>query len=201
MSEATQPIPAELPHRNHGRFSDHYRGLIEGEGNFTGWHFSDDGGNHYAGSLNHNPEDPFNNPNGIGVYRTTPQTLTSCTGGTDPVYWPTRRAVNEPGHFLDKEWIHVGRSGSGMSVKTLLSIAVFSASLPILAACGENSTNARPTVEQTTVLVTSEGTSAEPVSNEETSGPRLPERCLDKLPGPKPEYCDEVPEHARAPAY
>jgi hypothetical protein len=79
---------------------------------------ADDECNLYAGSLNYNPEDPFNNPNGIGVYRTTPQTLASCTGGTDPVCWPTRRAVavNEPGHFLDKEWIHVGRSGSAGTV-------------------------------------------------------------------------------------
>jgi hypothetical protein len=70
--------------------------------------------NLYAGSLNYDPEDPFNNPNGIGVYRTTPQRLASCSGGTDPACWPTRRAVavNEPGHFLDKEWIHVGRSGT-----------------------------------------------------------------------------------------
>jgi hypothetical protein len=68
--------------------------------------------NLYAGSLNYDPQDPFNNPNGIGVYRTTPQRLASCTGGTDPACWPTRRAVavNRPGHFLDKEWIYVGRS-------------------------------------------------------------------------------------------
>jgi hypothetical protein len=124
-----------------------YRGLIEESGNFTGWHFSNNGGDSvrnegllppvrigdrrapsggdpvvvadeecklYAGSLNNDPEDPFNNPNGIGVYRTTPERLASCTGGSDPACWPTRRAVavNEPGHFLDKEWIHVGRSGT-----------------------------------------------------------------------------------------
>jgi hypothetical protein len=88
-----------------------------------------------------------------------------------------------------------------MTVKTLLSIAVFSASLPILAACGENPTSARSTVEQSTISATSEDTNAEPTSNEGTSGPRLPERCLDKLPSPKAGYCDEVPDHARAPLY
>jgi hypothetical protein len=128
-----------------------YRGLIEERGNFTGWHFSNNGAdairnegllppvrigdrtapsggdpvvvadedcNLYAGSLNYDPEDPFNNPNGVGVYRTTPERLASCTGGTDPACWPNRRAVavNEPGHFLDKEWIHVGRSGSAGTV-------------------------------------------------------------------------------------
>jgi hypothetical protein len=128
-----------------------YRGLLDERGNFTGWHFSNNGGdsvrnegllppvrigdrrapsggdpvvvadgvcNLYAGSLNYDPEDPFNNPNGIGVYRTTPDRLASCTGGTDPACWPTRTAVavNKPGHFLDKEWIYVGRSGSAGTV-------------------------------------------------------------------------------------
>jgi hypothetical protein len=75
---------------------------------------ADEDCNLYAGSLNYDPGDPFNNPNGIGVYRTTPERLASCTGGNDPACWPTRRAVavNRPGHFLDKEWIYVGRSGS-----------------------------------------------------------------------------------------
>jgi hypothetical protein len=121
-----------------------YRSLIDERQNFTGWHFSTNGGdsvqnegllppvriagqrvpsggdpvdvadadcNLYAGSLNYDPL-TFE-PNGIGVYRTTPEILASCTGGTDPACWPTRRAVavGEPGHFLDKEWIHVGRSG------------------------------------------------------------------------------------------
>jgi hypothetical protein len=128
-----------------------YRGLVDPQINFTGWHFSNNGGrsvqnegllppvsiagqdapsggdpvvvaddecNLYAGSLNYNPQDPFANPNGVGVYRTTPQTLASCAGGSDPACWPTRRAVavNEPGHFLDKEWIHVGRSGEAGTV-------------------------------------------------------------------------------------
>jgi hypothetical protein len=73
----------------------------------------------YAGSLNYDPEDPFHRPNGIGVYRTSPATLAACPGGgADPACWPTRRAVAvaQPGHFLDKEWIHVGRSGSAGEV-------------------------------------------------------------------------------------
>ena len=123
-----------------------YRGLLDPEGNLTGWHFSSDGGatvanegllppvdvggtvrpsggdpvyiadaacNIYAGSLNYDPFDPFGQSNGIGVYRSTPGTLASCPGGSDPSCWPTRRAVAvaEPGHFLDKEWIYVGASG------------------------------------------------------------------------------------------
>ncbi len=73
----------------------------------------------YAGSLNYDPEDPFHRPNGVGVYRTSPATLAACPGGgADPACWPTRRAVAiaEPGHFLDKEWIHVGRSGAAGTV-------------------------------------------------------------------------------------
>jgi hypothetical protein len=125
-----------------------YRGLLDPEGNFTGWHFSNTGGRSvtnegllppveiggaqvpsggdpvdvvdnencdlYASSLNYDPEDPFNNANGVGLYRTDPATLASCPGGTDPSCWPTRRAVAtaEPDHFLDKEWFDQGRSGA-----------------------------------------------------------------------------------------
>jgi hypothetical protein len=117
-----------------------YRGLVDPEGNSTGWHFSNDGGasltnegllppveiagaqvpsggdpvdvvdnencDLYASSLNYDPEDPFHNANGVGLYRTDPATLASCPGGTDPSCWPTRRAIAtaRPGHFLDKEW-------------------------------------------------------------------------------------------------
>ena len=73
----------------------------------------------YAGSLNYDPEDPFHRPNGIGVYRSSPATLAACPGGgADPACWPIRRAVAvaQPGHFLDKEWIHVGRSGKAGTV-------------------------------------------------------------------------------------
>lgn len=123
-----------------------YRGLLDRLGNFTGWHFSNDGGvtlaNEgllppvrihrqsipsggdpvtvadencvlYAGSLTLDPADL--NPNGIGVYRTTPQRLANCPGGNDPSCWPVRRAVavGRPGHFLDKEWVYAGPNGSG----------------------------------------------------------------------------------------
>ena len=72
----------------------------------------------YAGSLNYDPADPFHRPNGVGVYRTDPATLAACPGGVDPACWPTRRAVvvAQPSHFLDKEWIHVGRSGAAGEV-------------------------------------------------------------------------------------
>ena len=56
-------------------------------------------------------------------------------------------------------------------------------------------------VEQDASLAIKERTSAEPTVGGGISGSRLPERCLDRLPGPKPGYCAEVPEHARAPLY
>jgi hypothetical protein len=62
--------------------------------------------------LNYDPELVFEGPNGVGVYRSDPDTLAGCPGGVDPSCWPTRRAVAvaPPGHFYDKEWMHVGRS-------------------------------------------------------------------------------------------
>jgi hypothetical protein len=132
-----------------------YRGLLDPQENFTGWHLSLNNGRSvanegllpavtmagqeipsggdpvavaasgcklYAASLNYAfgpsfPEDFF--PNGVGVYRSDPKTLANCPGGADPSCWPTRRAVAiapAPGHFLDKEWIDVGKSGSAGEV-------------------------------------------------------------------------------------
>jgi hypothetical protein len=126
-----------------------FRGLLDPEGNFTGWHLSLDSGktvaneglmppvslpvsgvirpsggdpvtvfdedcNAYGASLAYDPADPFGQSNGIAVYKSDPETLASCPGGPDPSCWPARRAVAETavGHFLDKEWIHVGDSGA-----------------------------------------------------------------------------------------
>ncbi len=58
-------------------------------------------------------------PSAIGVYRSDARTLATCPRGSNPAdlvhpeCWPTRRLVAEagPGHFLDKEWMAVGRSG------------------------------------------------------------------------------------------
>ena len=74
----------------------------------------------YAADLNYDFTQPFPFPSGIGVYRSDPQTLATCPQGesegglTHPECWPTRRLVDyaAPGHFLDKEWMDVGRSGS-----------------------------------------------------------------------------------------
>jgi hypothetical protein len=74
----------------------------------------------YASSLN--LLDPSNSfaGGGIGLYRSTPQILSSCRGGLthDPSCWPTRRlvAVAPAGHFLDKEWFDVGVSGAAGKV-------------------------------------------------------------------------------------
>lgn len=77
-----------------------------------------DGCSLYAASLNYDPFGEFDGANGVGVYRSTPDTLASCPGGTDDSCWPTRRAVavGAPSHFLDKEWMTVGRSGAAGEV-------------------------------------------------------------------------------------
>jgi hypothetical protein len=64
----------------------------------------------YASSVNSTPDDRII---AIAVYRSRPDTLASCAGGLDGACWPTRRAVATVGlpHFLDKEWMAVGRSG------------------------------------------------------------------------------------------
>ncbi len=122
-----------------------YRGLLDPQQNFTGWHYSSDGGASvanegllpaldgipsggdpvdvadkacqlFAGSLNYDPVDLF--PSAIGVYRSDPETLASCPGGTAGSCWPRRRIVARApeGHFYDKEWIYAGSSGDAGNV-------------------------------------------------------------------------------------
>jgi hypothetical protein len=125
-----------------------YRGLLDPEQNFTGWHWSTNGGRtvtnegllpsvHLISNVNHTipsggdpvdfmyadasgchafaaslAYDPFTlHPNGVAVYRSEPGTLSSCPGGADPSCWPTRRLIveNAPNHFIDKEWMFVGK--------------------------------------------------------------------------------------------
>ncbi len=134
-----------------------YRGLLDPQENFTGWHLSTDGGRTirnegllpsveiagsqvpsggdpvdvagsgcslYAASLNYDPSLFEDAPSGVGVYRSTPARLASCPQGTDPVgltnpsCWPVAKAVATvpAGHFADKEWMDVGRSGSAGEV-------------------------------------------------------------------------------------
>jgi hypothetical protein len=80
----------------------------------------------YEASLAYDPFDPFGNDNGIAVYRSTAQILANCptdANPANPACWPVRRLVAEgeghgapsranPSHFLDKEWMDVGRSGN-----------------------------------------------------------------------------------------
>jgi hypothetical protein len=82
----------------------------------------------YATDLNYDfsrgDHTPGGVPNGIGIYRSDASTLAGCPRGSDPTdlvhpeCWPTRRmaAVAAPGHFLDKEWLAVGRSGAAGEV-------------------------------------------------------------------------------------
>ena len=80
------------------------------------------GCNLYAASLNsafvEDPSGGFREISAIGAYRSDPATLAGCAGGGSSSCWPTRRAiaVGEPGHFLDKEWLDVGRSGTAGEV-------------------------------------------------------------------------------------
>src|SRR5256885_3528115 len=112
-----------------------YRGLVDPEGNFTGWHFSLDGGHSitnegllppvaltklpgehvppsggdpvdfipagcdsvFAARLAYDPNDPFGQPNGLGLYKSTPQILATCqpftdAGLTNPACWPVASA-------------------------------------------------------------------------------------------------------------
>ena len=130
-----------------------YRGLIDPEGNFTGWEWSTDGGHSvrnegllppvtltkiasphqvpsggdpvdfipagcdsvYAASLAYDPNDPFGQPNGLGIYKSTPEILSTCQpftdlGFTNPACWPVRSAVaqTEASDFIDKPWMFVG---------------------------------------------------------------------------------------------
>jgi hypothetical protein len=69
----------------------------------------------YAGSVNSTTDDRIN---AIIAYRSRPATLASCPGGSAAACWPTRRVVAAAGlpHFLDKEWMAVGRSGQAGEV-------------------------------------------------------------------------------------
>ncbi len=147
--------------------SNDYRGLLDPEFNFTGWHLSTDGGQTlgnegllpsvpllsdsarrvpsggdpvqaagttnadgtgpgcaflYAASINFNPDNPDGDANGIGLYRSRPRRLANCDTGypdsANPRCWPRRRLIAEsaPGHFLDKPWFDVGRSGGDEQV-------------------------------------------------------------------------------------
>jgi hypothetical protein len=159
-----------------------YRGLIDAAGNFTGWHFSNNGGRSltnegllppvdlikdpsrevpsggdpidvagttnaagtapgchflYAGGLAYDPADPFHNPNGIAVYRSTPEILASCPteypNNANPACWPTRRLIaeSEASHFLDKPWFDVGWSGDAEWVWITYSDFVIDDSAPL----------------------------------------------------------------------
>ncbi len=81
----------------------------------------------YAGSLNYDPFEFF--PNGIGVYKTTPQIIANCDTSNEPFQqneacWPERRLIAsapDPTHFLDKEWLDVGDTGDGRHVWVVYS--------------------------------------------------------------------------------
>jgi hypothetical protein len=136
-----------------------FRGILDPQQDFTGWHFSTNGGRSitnegllppvqingaaipssgdpvdvigkgcalYAGSLSVAAE--FigfgKTTSGVAVYRSTPHRLATCPQGssagglTHPACWPTSRVIDvaAPGHFLDKEWMDVGRSGTAGQV-------------------------------------------------------------------------------------
>jgi hypothetical protein len=69
----------------------------------------------FAGSVGSTPDDRIN---AVIVYRSRPDTLASCAGGTAAACWPARRTVATAGppHFLDKEWMAAGPSGQAGEV-------------------------------------------------------------------------------------
>jgi hypothetical protein len=131
-----------------------YRFIVDPEENSTGWYLSKNGGGSlfkegllpaiggipsggdpvdeaygpgctfYAADLNYDPFDPFDLPNGIGLYKSSPSTLSSAACSpyspdhlADSDCWPKRRfaaytANDDPNnpHFLDKPWMAVGNS-------------------------------------------------------------------------------------------
>ena len=129
-----------------------YRGLVDPKGNFTGWHLSTNGGQSlnnegllppvrekgqaiesggdpvakagpgcslYMADLNYDQDFL---PNGIGVYKSDPETLAGCPGGTAASCWPLRKAVavnSGDKVFLDKPWMYVGKSGGKSYVWTV----------------------------------------------------------------------------------
>jgi hypothetical protein len=146
-----------------------YRGLIDPQGNFSGWYFSTDGGRtvskegllpaiplngepipsggdpvvqnedsctFYFGSINYTlpteTEPFFGGRNSIALYKSDPATLSRCEGGREPDRLSTpgcwrgilvaheALAPSGAGHFLDKEWLDVGRSGSAGKVVWLV---------------------------------------------------------------------------------
>jgi hypothetical protein len=129
-----------------------YRGLVDPKGNFTGWHFSANGGGSVTnegllppvqekGQSIESGGDPVAKagpgcslymadlnfdqdflPNGVGVYKSNPQTLANCPGGAAPSCWPVRKAVavnSGDKIFLDKPWMYVGTSGGKTYVWTV----------------------------------------------------------------------------------
>jgi hypothetical protein len=112
-----------------------YRGLLNPLGNFTGWHFSDNGAtlttegllptvtfadgvavpssgdpvvafDAYMATLNNvDVEGVPKTYSGVGVYRTTASTLRSCPGGDDPTCWPTNALADQV--ISDPEHFHL----------------------------------------------------------------------------------------------
>ena len=121
QNEESVGVCREDPRNVLGGTND-YRGLLDPEGNFTGWHFSNDGGqtltnegllpsidgipsggdpvdvgashcSFYAGGLHYFGDNPFTRQNGIGVERSDAATLASCDPNDADSCWPTRRIV------------------------------------------------------------------------------------------------------------
>ena len=69
----------------------------------------------YAASLAYDVNTVPFGPNGIAVYKSTPETLSSCAGFDDPTCWPVKRVVAESDGdvFNDKEWMFVGTQPVG----------------------------------------------------------------------------------------
>jgi hypothetical protein len=101
-----------------------------------------------------------------------------------------------------------------MGGKLLILLVALSVVVVLLAACsetqqaGETPVRAAPTAERTSdEPAPGSGQENAPEKAEDgrppaldggvSHGEALPQRCLDRLPGPRPEWCDKVPQPAR----
>jgi hypothetical protein len=124
----------------------------------------------FAGSVGSTSDDRIN---AVVVYRSRPDTLASCAGGTAAACWPTRRAVATAGppHFLDKEWMAVGPSGQAGEV-VWVSFTDF-----ILDATGNpvssniKAVRCNPTLSSCTDPIVVSGSDQQPTFSDVTVGP------------------------------
>ena len=124
----------------------------------------------YASSVGSTPDDRVN---AVVVYRSRPDTLASCAGGIAAACWPTRRAVATAGppHFLDKEWMAVGRSGQAGEVvwASFTDFILDATGAPVSSTI--NAVRCNPTLTTCTDPIVVSGSDQQTQSSDVTVGP------------------------------